>query len=214
MKRRLVLAGWLVISLFASSSPAQTAPVSNKALQRQLLNMDKEDQKYRLEQMKLMSQVYGPGKEKAAARLKQITPRQEALDRKLIAELEAIIQRYGWPTVSMVGKKANNAAFLILQHADTKLQKKYFPLLKEAAAKKEANPADAAMMEDRILMADGKKQIYGTQLTINDQTKKWTVYQIEDEQNVDARRASVGLPPMAEYLKLFEENFGAPKKKK
>ena len=114
----------------------------------------------------------------------------------------------------MVGKKANNAAFLILQHADTKLQKKYFPLLKEAAAKKEANPADAAMMEDRILMADGKKQIYGTQLTINDQTKKWTVYQIEDEQNVDARRASVGLPPMAEYLKLFEENFGAPKKKK
>ena len=212
MKTNSFVAG--ICLLLSLAAIAQSKPVVNTALQRQLRNMYKEDQKYRLEQMKLMSQIYGPNKVKAETRLKIVTQQQEAIDRKLIAELEAIIHRYGWPTISLVGKQANNAAFLILQHADTNLQKKYFLLLKEAAGKREANPADAAMMEDRILMADGKKQIYGTQLTINDQTKKWTVHPIEDEQNVDVRRASVGLPPMAEYLKLFEENFGAPKKKK
>jgi metallo-beta-lactamase class B len=182
---------------------------TNKTLQQELLQMEKQDQKYRLEQMQLMGQMSGPNKVKNEARLKYITAQQENLDKKLLAELETIVQQHGWPTISLVGKEANQAAFLILQHADASYQKKYVPLLKEAAVRNEANPADVAMMEDRILMNEGKEQLYGTQLKLNDKTQKWMIHQIEDESNVDARRASVGLPPMAEYLRYFEENFGS-----
>jgi hypothetical protein len=146
-------------------------------------------------------------------RYQQLVEEQNAIDTKLMQQLETIIARHGWPTISLVGKKANLNAFLILQHADLSYQKKYFPLLKEAAARNEARKSDVAMLEDRVLMREGKKQIYGSQLRMNEQTRKLELYPIEDEENVDIRRASVGLPPLKEYLKHFKLEYTPPKKK-
>ena len=39
------------------------------------------------------------------------------------------------------------------------------------------------------------------------------LWPIEDEENVDARRASVGLEPLAEYLKRFGLEYKPLKKK-
>jgi len=59
-------------------------------------------------------------------------------------------------------------------------------------------------LEDRILMREGKKQIYGTQLHSGPKTNgKLELYPIDDEEHVDERRAIVGLQPLAEYLKQF-----------
>ena len=52
-------------------------------------------------------------------------------------------------------------------------------------------------------MREGKKQIYGTQLTWNEKTRRYELYPIEDEEQVDLLRASVGLQPIAEYLKAL-----------
>ena len=57
-----------------------------------------------------------------------------------------------------------------LQHADYAYQKKYYPSVKEAERKKEIDASNVALLEDRILMREGKKQIYGTQLTWNEKT--------------------------------------------
>jgi hypothetical protein len=86
-------------------------------------------------------------------------------------------------------------------------------MLKEAAAKDEAKASEVAMLEDRILTREGKKQMYGTQLRTNDQTKLWELFPIEDEENVDLRRAAVGLPSMAEYLKYFGLTYTPPNKR-
>ena len=65
------------------------------------------------------------------------------------------------------------------------------------------------MLEDRILTRGGMKQRYGTQVTAGaDGVPR--VDPIEDPANVDERRASVGLPPMQDYLKLLEAQIGAP----
>jgi hypothetical protein len=49
---------------------------------------------------------------------------------------------------------------------------------------------------------EGKKQIYGSQLQTNAQGQL-EFYPIEDEANMDKRRQSVGLEPLAEYAKHF-----------
>ena len=67
-----------------------------------------------------------------------------------------------------------------------------------------------ALLTDRVLLAEGKKQLYGTQFTfVNGKLKP---HPIQDEANVDKRRAEAGLPPLAEYAKMLEKVYGSPKK--
>ena len=104
-------------------------------------------------------------------------------------------------------------AFLLVQHADAdkEFQKKCLELLKEAVAKKQALPTDYAYLTDRVLVGEGKKQLYGTQLMPKD--GKLVPQPIEDEANVDARRKELGLPPLADYLKMVNDRKGVPGKK-
>jgi len=174
--------------------------------------MGNEDQKYRNELVALMKRLPEPDNQQVVKKFVAVGKKQSAIDKKLMKRLEEIIQKYGWPTISMVGAEASGVAFLIVQHADLAFQKKYFPLLKQAAAQKEARPDHVAMMEDRMLMGEGKKQIYGTGLRTDDMTKELKLWPIENEEEVDARRAAVGLPPMAEYLKMMGLKYNPPKK--
>lgn len=198
--------------LLSLSAVAQTKPAVNTELQKQLIEMGKEDQKHRTELMELLEKVNGPDKDKLMPRYMQLVDAQDAIDKKLLQQLESIIAQHGWPTISLVGKEASGVAFLIIQHADLEYQKKYLPLLKEAADKNEARKLEVAMLEDRILMREGKKQIYGSQLRSNPDTGKLELYPIEDEENVDKRRASVGLMPMKDYMKHFNLEYVPPKK--
>jgi hypothetical protein len=176
------------------------------ALQAELLKMGEEDQRERAKIHELMKVETASAKEELA----ELWKKQEEIDKRNMRRLEEIIKQHGWPGKSLVGEDGARVAFLILQHADSAMLEKYFPLLKEAAAKGEASPAHAAMMEDRILTNQGKKQIYGTQLhTVEG---KLELYPIEDEENVDARRAAVGLPPLSEYVKHFGLEYKPPKK--
>lgn len=183
-----------------------------KALRQELIKRGNEDQKHRNELATLMKEMPGANNERAMKRFADLVKKQDKIDQRNMKRLEEIIARYGWPTKSMVGKEASEWAFFIVQHADLVHQKKYFPLLKAAAAKNEARPDHVAMMEDRILMREGKKQIYGTGLNTDDVTKGLKLWPIENEEEVDARRAAVGLPPMAEYLKMMGLIYTPPKK--
>jgi hypothetical protein len=127
-----------------------------------------------------------------------------------MARLEEIISQVGWPGISMVGAEANGAAFLVLQHAHIKFQKKYLPLLQEAAKTGEVVAADLALLEDRVLMRDGKNQIYGSQLIINSETGQPELWPIDDEANVDKRRAAVGLEPLKDYMARFGLEYVPP----
>jgi hypothetical protein len=207
----LLLGHWTNIALCAQAEPDRVDPY--KGIRRELVRMGNEDQKYRNELVERMKALSGPAEKGAMEKFLAVVKKQEVIDKKNMKRLEEIVDRYGWPTISMVGKEASEAAFLIVQHADLSSQKKYFPLLKAAVARKEARPDHAAMMEDRILMGEGKKQIYGTGLRTDDLTKELKLWPIENEEEVDARRAAVGLPPMAQYLKMAGLEYTPPKRK-
>jgi hypothetical protein len=208
---------FLLTLFFVSPHPllnAQTSPMTprhNESLRQELLEMGKKDQQYRDMMIDLMKQGIGnPETKKQFEAIKKVI---DQVDNANLTRLEEIIKEYGWPGINLVGKEAAQAAFWILQHGPLTAQKKYFPLLKEAAGKNNVPSHAVAMLEDRILMREGKQQVYGTQVVMNEKTGKLELWPIADEENVDTRRASVGLPPLVEYLKEFGLEYIPSKKR-
>lgn len=118
-----------------------------------------------------------------------------------LKEVENIIDDYGWLGPGKIGEQASQAMFLVIQHADLGTQKKYLPVIREAADKGETSKSNFALLKDRIAIREGKEQLYGSQVWIDPVTNKYYVDRLSDPDNVDKRRAKVGLPPMGVYLK-------------
>jgi len=125
------------------------------------------------------------------------------IDSTNLIEIESMISKYGWPGESFVGAKGNNTVFLVIQHSDLKTQEKYLPLLEQSVKNHESRASDLALLRDRILMRQNKKQIYGSQIIRDEATGGWKFYSIEDEKNVNIRRKEMGLGPIEEYAKHF-----------
>lgn len=132
------------------------------------------------------------------------------IDSLNLIQVEAIIARYGWPGKDFVGNRGNTAVFLVIQHSNLATQEKYLPLLKKSVADSQSRPCDLALMEDRVLMWQGEKQLYGSQIIRNKTTGAWEFYPIEDEKNVNARRREMGLEPIEEYARYFGIDYKAP----
>jgi len=204
----------LILSLapvLYAQNPGAASP--NEALRRELVKIGEDNQKQRQEMMGMMDRLATSDSEKVAKKWKLVVDRQNELDIKNRQRLDEIVKEHGWPKMSSFGPEASGVAFLIVQHADLDYQKKYLPLIKEAVARNEARPSDLALLEDRILTRENKKQMYGTQLRLNQKSQVMELYPIEDEENVDTRRASVGMPPLAQYLKkAFGIDYVPPKR--
>jgi hypothetical protein len=166
------------------------ARVPEPALAAELIEMGEQDQAIRS----------GPSATidaEMAKRMQQDDPRREQ-------RLATIVEQKGWPTISMVGHEAANSAWLIAQHGSPAFLKRCLPLMKAAAQKGEMAPRSLALSIDRDLMNDEKPQIYGSQLR-GDVGGKMALYPIADREHVDERRAAMGMEPLAQYLKHFEE---------
>ena len=207
---------FLLVSLTVTPSFAQTSPGSgtlNKDLQAELIKMGREDQKYRIKWQAEMDKMPAAERINPHNKAAALMEKQGQIDRKNLARLIEIVQRYGWPGRSLVGEKASSAAFLIIQHAELAQQEKFLPLLKASVAAGDANAIEAATLEDRVLVGQGKKQRYGTQVHFGPETGgKWVLQPIEDEEGVDQRRAAIGMEPLATYLKMFGIEYKPIKK--
>jgi hypothetical protein len=128
-------------------------------------------------------------------------PGMAAVHEKNALRLQEIMAEIGWPTESLVGREAAEAAWLIAQHAiaHPEFQRSCFRLLAAAAREQRVPAWQPAMLEDRIRMFEGRPQLFGTQLE-PDEHGRMRPYAIEDPAGVDDRRRAVGLEPLAERL--------------
>ncbi|MBD9356405.1 DUF6624 domain-containing protein [Methylomonas albis] len=126
-------------------------------------------------------------------------PQMEAVHIGNAARLADIIEEYGWPGNSLVGEEGAWAAWLIAQHAigNPSFMRHCLFLLKQAAASNDVMPWQAAFLEDRIRMYEGKPQIYGTQFQPS-QNGQLEPYPIEHPESVNDRRLAVGLNTLEE----------------
>lgn len=191
------------------------APVEQPELRSELLRRTEVDQQVRQEQVKWMKD-HGPKGianfaalgEAERAEFVKLAAKMKAVDADNTKWLQEVVERHGWPGRTLVGKDGAKAAWLLAQHADADPEFQRLCLDRMAELPKgEVSPANVAYLTDRVLLAEGKKQRYGTQFNFVD--GKPQVRPLEDEKNVDRRRAEVGLPPLADYAKVIEEQYGA-----
>lgn len=125
--------------------------------------------------------------------------------------LKSVIAEKGWPTRSKVGRDGAKAAWLLVQHADQDpaFQADVLPLIEQAAMAGEADRADVALLTDRVLVAQGKPQRYGSQF-VRGEDGAMRLRPTEDMPGLDARRSAMGLPTLAEYKAILADSYGAP----
>jgi hypothetical protein len=119
------------------------------------------------------------------------------------ARMRAIVRRHGWPGWSLVGDDGAAAAWLLVQHAgaDRAFQRGCVALLQQAVSAGEAPGAHLAFLTDRVLLADGTPQRYGTQMDLVD--GRWVPAHLSDPEGVDDRRRSLDLEPLEAYCRRF-----------
>lgn len=177
------------------AAPAVDArPPTNPGLRMSLLDMSRADQDAR------SGNVSDPN----------VVKRYMAVDAEHLPRLRAMVATGGFPTVRAVGQDGVNAAWLLVQHADADPAFQH-QVLESLIASKQIGGEQLAMLTDRVLRAQGKPQRYGSQFWEEGGT--WLAQPIEAPvSEVDARRAALGMMPMADYTCFLRTMYAAQAK--
>ena len=127
-------------------------------------------------------------------------------DFKNLNEAKEIIEKYGWPKISEIGKDGQNNFWLIIQHADQDIlfQKLALSKMEKLIGTKEIDLENYAFLYDRVQCNLNYKQLYGTQVNWTQNGKASGFRPIIKEDLADKRRADFKLLP----LKIYALNYG------
>jgi hypothetical protein len=123
--------------------------------------------------------------------------------------MEEILDEHGWPGWSLVGEEAATAAWVLIQHADVDLdlQRRGLAMLEAAVEADDASAGDLAYLIDRVRVAEGLPQLYGTQLQVDAEGEIEPRTPIEDPATLDERRVAAGLATWDEYVEEFRRSL-------
>lgn len=155
------------------------------------------DQKLRKE-WDILSKKYDKESEEIKNHLNKIAKNEK----ENLIKIESIISKHGWPAKEEVGTKGLYAIWLVIQHSNKKIMLKYYNYLEKLIQDGLISKSDFATFKDRLLILQGKKQIYGTQYIYDEKHKKYRLEPIENINEVNNLRKEVGLPP----LKTIKKN--------
>ena len=164
---------------------AKSQPPSNPALRDEIAQM------YKLDQAVRQRQGFDPMK-------------MEQADRAHAAPLQAMLEKYGVPTYSMVGPDAAGEFVVMIQHQPARFRAEVLPKLKANVEAGQADPESYALVYDRSLRDAGKPQFYGEQLECNSGEKMHEA-PIDDAAHVNQRRAELGLIRVELYAQIAAE---------
>jgi len=181
----------------------------NKPLVVSLDTIFDEDQKYR-QQINVIATKYGWESKELKEHWKIINEK----DSINLLKIEAILDKFGWLGPDVVGEQGNTALFVVIQHSNQSIQEKYLPMMREAVKNGKAQGSSLALLEDRVALAQGKRQIYGSQIGRDSETQLFYILPLEDPDNVDIRRAKVGLEPLAYYANHWQIKWDIEQYKK
>lgn len=169
--------------VLAGCAAADSRVAFNDALRVELLEMRDADQRVR-------------GAALRATNFHGVLP----VDSRILARLKEIVDQHGWPGKSLVGEDGANAAWALVQHAyqDPGFMRRARGLMERAVKRGEASARDYAFLVDRVRLQQGKGQLYGTQF-VRDSKGRLILQPLKDPEEVDERRAKMGLSPFAVY---------------
>jgi hypothetical protein len=193
MRDILLLSALLSTFVFTFPASAQTKP----ELQQQLLNMAQQSQQIQTTQKSATPEVL----KNMATDITQLHTRT----------LNEIVQLQGWPTKEQVTEQGVKAAFELVNHSNNlSFQQNMLPFIIQSYMDKQGISGEAvAILTDKVYIAQGKSQVFGTQADFI--SGKVVFFQIENEDSVDQLRAQMGMPPLAEYKRTLEDFYGVQK---
>jgi len=126
-----------------------------------------------------------------------------AVDEDDIQWLYEVVTTKGFPTAAQIGELGVHNVWLLAQHADRapKFQTELLAAFERRHAEGELSGSDLSRFTDRVLVAQGRPQRYGTQFT----PEQWAGpnFGLPDEEavrQVDAARHALGVMPLADYV--------------
>jgi VWFA-related protein len=166
--------------------------------------LKEELEKMALKQRELLQEVIAKDQTKQSDRDKL-----HKLYEKNTVRLCEILKTSGWPTTAVVDRSGVLSAFEILKSsASYELQRDLLPVIVAAIKKDPMQKSEFAGLFDRLRVSAGMKQLFGTQAV--SAGGFLILYPIEDEANVDARRAEFGLNMMRQNIANMERIYGKP----
>jgi len=132
----------------------------------------------------------------------------------IIKTIEGIIEKYGFPTMQMVGKFAVYQCYDILNY--TNLLTKQYPEIQKAYLQKGIEPELYAQITDKYLVLKGKKQLYGTLFRTGTKYDKkypgaFILSPVKNFKELNKRRLEMGLNTIEEHVEQHKnENLVIP----
>lgn len=139
---------------------------------------------------------------RAAGQKKWDLKKMNATDRADEITAKAILAKYGLPTFALVGPNAAGGFADVIQHQPLAFEKQVLPQMKAKAAEGQIDSEHYAMLLDRVESYSHQPQTYGENFVCTSDGK-FKPSPIADPQQVDHRRAELGLMPLAVYGKLL-----------
>ncbi|WP_258072071.1 DUF6624 domain-containing protein [Xanthomonas arboricola] len=123
--------------------------------------------------------------------------------------LKDTFARYGFPTAESVGQQGVQDFWLLVQHADSDpaFQQTVLDMLIKSSSTNGVRKADVAILLDRVHLAQGKHQRYGTQFVRNEDGELVLQEPVEDLASIDARRAQMDLMPLGIYQCVLRATY-------
>lgn len=166
-----------------------------KPLAEMLSKVYEEDQKER-QNVRKVQEKYGYN----AKETKELWAKINIIDSINLLKVKSVLDVYGWLGKDKIGSAGSSALFLMIQHSEIETQLQYLPMMRDAVKNNRASASSLALLEDRVLLRQNKKQIYGSQISNDPSTGGYCVQPLEDPDNVNKRRAEVGLGKIEEYI--------------
>jgi len=132
----------------------------------------------------------------------------EALHIKNADILNEIIEKIGYPTIEKVGREANDAAWLVIQHSISRpeFMKKCAVLLEKAVKEKQVDAKQFAYLSDRIAVFEDRPQLYGTQFDW-DENGEMSPKPFDELEKVNDRRKTIGLNSLPEQIEIIRKQI-------
>lgn len=190
---------WSVLLQKVKQNKEKSEMNLNKTLVEILDSIFIEDQTYRLQITEIEKEFGETSKE-----MQEHWNRIVVSDSLNLIKVKNILDKFGWLGPDEIGEQGNTTLFLVIQHSDLITQEKYLPMMRNAAKKGKAKNSSLALLEDRVALRKGQRQIYGTQIEKDADTQLYYVAPLIDPDNVDRRRTEMGLGPIANYASRWK----------
>lgn len=209
MKKQFLV---LFIILFTIADiSAQIGNIKLPKVAKQVDLMIENNQSFAKRHIELINQ----NNKSASPEMKNLMDEWKTVEETDKISLKTIFKVYGFLGYNEVGEESAHNFLQMVQRfdSDSTFQQLVLVEMKKQIEKTNANPSEFAHLTDRFNLNHRKFQVYGTQLKLNEKGTTFEPKLVINPQNLNKRRAEVGLGTIEEAILIMNGHYSANLKK-